>query len=144
MSIEFFIKIKILTYILEKFAEAFKAKFEDNVIAYSERNLAIFEEGYNFYLPPKNLENEYKNIHNFLRALGISKASVNKEFSTLSPKELQCLDLIGAGFTIKEIAQKLLLSPRTIETHLNHIKTKTGICYKSELVKFYRSNQLIY
>lgn len=35
----------------------------------------------------------------------------------LSAREFQCVELLLQGFTAKEIAKRLFLSPRTVETH---------------------------
>ena len=51
----------------------------------------------------------------------------------LSLKECQCVRLLLGGHTAKEIASVLSLSPRTVETHLNNVKDKTGRSTKSEL-----------
>lgn len=44
----------------------------------------------------------------------------------LSAREHEIFNLVANGFTGKEIARELKLSPRTVETHLNTIKTKMG------------------
>ncbi|KJV90068.1 bacterial regulatory s, luxR family protein [Rickettsia bellii str. RML An4] len=41
---------------------------------------------------------------------------------------------------MKEIGSILNLSPRTVEHHLNSIKQKTGLLYKSQLVKEFIKN----
>ncbi|WP_342170115.1 helix-turn-helix transcriptional regulator [Rickettsia endosymbiont of Seladonia tumulorum] len=42
--------------------------------------------------------------------------------------------------SMKEIGSILNLSPRTVEHHLNSIKQKTGLLYKSQLVKEFIKN----
>lgn len=44
----------------------------------------------------------------------------------LSPRELMCLELTGATVSIKSIAQKLKLSPRTVESYLINVRNKLG------------------
>jgi two-component system, NarL family, response regulator NreC len=46
------------------------------------------------------------------------------------------LRLIALGYTTVEIARKLRLSPRTIETHRGHIHSKLGIRTRAELVRY--------
>jgi len=53
-------------------------------------------------------------------------------------REKQCLELMDKGYSLKEIGKELLLSHRTIETHINNIKHKTGYYYKHDLTKLYR------
>jgi DNA-binding NarL/FixJ family response regulator len=45
----------------------------------------------------------------------------------LSDRELQIFGLIGSGLSTREIADKLHLSPKTIDTHRDHIKRKIGV-----------------
>jgi DNA-binding CsgD family transcriptional regulator len=48
------------------------------------------------------------------------------QISTLSQRELEILSLIGQGLTSRVIAQKLFLSPDTVNTHRRNILRKTG------------------
>jgi DNA-binding NarL/FixJ family response regulator len=42
----------------------------------------------------------------------------------LTDRELEVLELIGKGREVREIAEQLRLSPKTVETHRTHIKEK--------------------
>ncbi len=52
---------------------------------------------------------------------------------TLSNRELEVFQLIGQGLTTKQIAEKLELSPKTVETHREKIKTKLKLANSIEL-----------
>lgn len=54
----------------------------------------------------------------------------------LTPREKEVLQLIVAGLTNLEIAEKLIISVRTVETHRAHIIDKLGIRRRSELVNY--------
>jgi two-component system, NarL family, response regulator NreC len=54
----------------------------------------------------------------------------------LSQREVEVLRLIALGHTSVEIACKLHLSPRTIETHRAHIHKKLGLKTRAELVRY--------
>jgi len=54
----------------------------------------------------------------------------------LSDRELEVLELIGKGLGSREIAEKLHLSIKTIESHREHIKTKLGLARAPELVSY--------
>jgi two-component system, NarL family, response regulator NreC len=54
----------------------------------------------------------------------------------LSPREVEVLRLIALGHTSVEIARKLHLSPRTIETHRANIHRKLGLATRAELVRY--------
>ncbi len=45
----------------------------------------------------------------------------------LSRRELEVATLVAEGHTNQQIAQKLVLSIRTVETHLSHVFTKLGV-----------------
>ncbi|MCI4671373.1 MAG: response regulator transcription factor [Bacteroidia bacterium] len=44
----------------------------------------------------------------------------------LSPREIEILQLIAEEHTTPEIAEKLFISPRTVETHRKHLMQKSG------------------
>ncbi len=54
----------------------------------------------------------------------------------LSDRELQVLELIGNGYASGEIAEKLHLSVKTIETHRENMKQKLKLGTGSQLVKY--------
>lgn len=47
--------------------------------------------------------------------------------TALTNRELEIFELIGRGVTTQQIANKLLLSPRTVETHRKNIKRKLNL-----------------
>jgi len=55
---------------------------------------------------------------------------------SLGDRELEVLELIGAGLGSREIAEKLHLSIKTIESHREHMKTKLGLTRAPELVSY--------
>lgn len=66
--------------------------------------------------------------------LGGEKPSVATD--KLTPREREVLRLIALGHTSVEIAHKLDLSPRTIETHRARIHRKLGLVTRAELVRY--------
>ena len=54
----------------------------------------------------------------------------------LSERELEVLRLIALGHTNSEIAEKLFLSTRTVETHRAHIQQKIRRTSRAELVRY--------
>ncbi len=59
-----------------------------------------------------------------------------KRILTLSPRELQILQLMTQGKTNKQISATLFLSLRTIEVHRAKVMTKLEVHNIAELVKF--------
>ena len=51
----------------------------------------------------------------------------------LTPQELQVARLVATGLTNRDVAARLFLSPKTIETHLGHVFRKTGVRTRAEL-----------
>ncbi len=56
--------------------------------------------------------------------------------STLTARETAVLRLTAAGYTNQEIAQKLGISPKTVDTYRQRIMEKLGLHRRSELVRF--------
>jgi DNA-binding CsgD family transcriptional regulator len=58
----------------------------------------------------------------------------NYIFKDITKRELECLTLLAQGLTAKMIAHSLKISSRTIEKHIENIKEKTGLKYKTEII----------
>lgn len=52
----------------------------------------------------------------------------------LTPREKQVLDRLVAGDTEREIARGLVISPKTVATHIQHILTKLGVHSRAQAV----------
>jgi two-component system, NarL family, response regulator NreC len=61
----------------------------------------------------------------------------------LTPREREVLRLIALGYTSVEIAQKLGLSPRTIETHRARIHRKLNLDTRAQLVRYALQHELM-
>jgi len=61
----------------------------------------------------------------------------------LSTREIEIMKLWGNSLTNKEIADKLFLSVRTVETHKNHIMQKLNLKTSVDMVKFGIKNNII-
>ncbi|GAA4931419.1 regulatory LuxR family protein [Actinomycetospora succinea] len=51
----------------------------------------------------------------------------------VTPREWQVLELVDQGLTNPQIAERLFLSPRTVETHVAALLAKTGLSRRAEL-----------
>ena len=47
--------------------------------------------------------------------------------AVLTQRELQILELLSRGVTVKQVASRLGLSPRTVETHISKLYRKLGV-----------------
>lgn len=55
---------------------------------------------------------------------------------SLSDRELQIIELVAAGLTNQEIAEKLDISKRTVDNHISNILTKTATENRVALVRW--------
>jgi DNA-binding CsgD family transcriptional regulator len=77
-----------------------------------------------------------------LRSLGGPVPRPDRDLETVPPRlralgvtgrELQVLCLLGEGLSNPEIAARLHLSRRTVETHVSHLLAKTGAAGRATL-----------
>ncbi len=57
------------------------------------------------------------------------------DLDSLTGREREVVHLVAEGLANKEIAQRMGISPRTVEGHLNHIFEKLGVPSRSALVR---------
>ena len=74
-----------------------------------------------------------KDIAQLIYDIKVSKSDVHIQ---LSKREQEVVELCSEGLTCHEIAERLFISPRTIETHKNAIFKKLGIHNSVELVRY--------
>jgi DNA-binding NarL/FixJ family response regulator len=72
-----------------------------------------------------------------------SKESKTGRLEILTPREREVCSLLAYGYTNAEIAQRLFISERTVETHRNNIMTKLNLKSRVELVRFAIDNGLL-
>jgi DNA-binding NarL/FixJ family response regulator len=68
---------------------------------------------------------------------------VGPTLGPISEREREVLQLLALGYTNQEIARKLYVSVRTVDTHRAHIMQKLGLSTRAELVLFALANGLI-
>jgi two-component system response regulator NreC len=61
----------------------------------------------------------------------------------LTPRETEILGLLALGYMNPEIADQLVLSVRTVETHRANIQRKTGISTRAELIAYALEHGLV-
>ena len=54
---------------------------------------------------------------------------------TLSDREMEVFQLIGQGYSTRQIAEKLNLSPKTIDSYREHLKVKLNLHSGADLVR---------
>jgi DNA-binding CsgD family transcriptional regulator len=56
-------------------------------------------------------------------------------WASLTPTEHEVARLVAEGLANKDIAARLFISPRTVQTHLTHVYTKLGLTSRVQLVQ---------
>jgi len=117
--------------------------------------------GANGYLPKDTSMNElleaintiYKGENYFNKDISdtILKSIINKSKSakenskneSLTKREMEIVSLVVEGLANKEIADKLFISVRTVDSHKNNIMQKLNLKSSVELVKYAIKNKLV-
>lgn len=105
---------------LKRFGEFFKEKAH-TIIREADQN--------KLFLPYH--ENKISKVENINSDFLITRSH---NFPKLTQRQRSCALLLVQGKTIKEIAVKFNLSPRTVETYINNLKSKLNCANKTELI----------
>ena len=68
-----------------------------------------------------------------IAALRQSRRRPAAGWESLTDAEMDVVRLVAAGMTNRQIAARLYLSPRTVQTHVSHIMRKLGVARRSEI-----------
>ncbi|HET6909660.1 MAG TPA: response regulator transcription factor [Mycobacteriales bacterium] len=74
---------------------------------------------------------------------GTAEAAADDELDQLTPREREVLRLIARGYTYREAAQELVLSDRTIETHVSSVLRKLQLSNRRELARWAAGRRLL-
>jgi DNA-binding NarL/FixJ family response regulator len=80
-----------------------------------------------------------KMLDGILDSNTVKTEPVEPELNQLTPRELDVLNLIGAGSTNREIAQQLYISEGTVKTHITHIFNRLNLRNRSQLAVYANS-----
>lgn len=81
--------------------------------------------------------------HMISNYVGRTPAEIQDPLSLLTLREREVCQFLAYGHTNAEIAEKLFLSDRTVETHRNRVMHKLGLKTRAELVRFAIDNGLL-
>ena len=73
----------------------------------------------------------------------LTDSQADDDDDPLSARQIEILKLWGDGFSNQEIADKLFISVRTVETHKNHIMQKLNLKSTVDLVKYAIKSNII-
>ncbi len=85
-----------------------------------------------FYLSPAAQSMMVGDYLQRVKAGGEEKDSYND----LTEREREILKLVAEGLTNNQIAEKLIISPKTVDTHRTHVMDKLNLHSRAELVKY--------
>ena len=78
-----------------------------------------------------------------LDAFRSGAAPIDPELDVLTPREREVLQLIARGYRYKEIAARLHLSVKTVETHVSAVLRKLQLSNRHELTRWAAERRLI-
>ena len=76
-------------------------------------------------------------------AAGSPAVSEDPELDQLTPREREVLRLIARGYAYKEVARRLGLSVKTIETHVSSVLRKLQLSSRHELTRWANDRKLL-
>ena len=85
---------------------------------------------------PQQFLDAINHIHRLARerfSAAQARAQLQRQMDRLSGREAEVLDLLARGYTSKEIAQKLIISPKTVDVHRANVMHKMGARSAAEL-----------
>jgi DNA-binding CsgD family transcriptional regulator len=88
-----------------------------------------------------------RRVRSRLRELGVRRRLDTAEPETegwgaLTASELSVARLVAEGLTNREVAERLFVSPHTVNSHLRHVFTKLGINSRVELARLANDNEM--
>jgi DNA-binding NarL/FixJ family response regulator len=73
----------------------------------------------------------------------LGRAAGDVELDSLTPREREVLQLIARGYRYKEIAARLHLSVKTVESHVSAVLRKLQLSSRHELTRWAAERRLI-
>jgi DNA-binding CsgD family transcriptional regulator len=87
-----------------------------------------------------------RRVRSRLRDLGVRRRIVTAEaeltgWAAITGSELAVVRLVAEGLTNREVAERLFVSPHTVNSHLRHVFAKLGINSRVELARLARDHE---
>ena len=127
----------VITKLMELGANSYLVKTSDAEVIYEAIKTCHHQEFFFNALTNKAL------LNNLRQKNAVSSFKVVQDEATLTDKEITILRLMCEEKTTREIAEAVELSPRTIESIRDKLKTKTGTKSTAGLIMFAVNNNLL-
>lgn len=82
-------------------------------------------------------------LKQYINKIKTTETNQDLGINALSSRQIEVLKLWGESYSNQEIADKLFISQRTVETHKNHIMVKLNLKTSVDMIKFAIKNNLI-
>ncbi|MBN9565853.1 MAG: helix-turn-helix transcriptional regulator [Alphaproteobacteria bacterium] len=79
-----------------------------------------------------DFDGQYKEL---LDVFSVNNAVIFCEGMLLTPRQVECVVYMMLGKSSKEIAKTLMISQRTVEAHISHLKSKLNVNFKSAIIE---------
>ena len=66
----------------------------------------------------------------------VQSGAETDSYRTLSERQREVLKLTAEGYTSQQIAERLILSPKTVDTYRQRVMDKLNLHHRAELVKY--------
>jgi DNA-binding CsgD family transcriptional regulator/PAS domain-containing protein len=97
--------------------------------------------GVSIYKNDQNSLNHLQKVYGNISKQTTKNNQAEQRLSILTAREQECLALIAKGKTAKMAGRELNLSSRTVETYLEHAKTKLGCFSRDGLIEIFWQGQ---
>lgn len=81
-------------------------------------------------------------LDSFTGRSNIPEPQLDPELDSLTPRELEVLRLLARGYTYREIAEDLVISIKTVETHASNVLRKTQQSNRNALTRWAHRRQI--
>ena len=73
----------------------------------------------------------------------VAVADVDEDLDRLSEREREVMRLIARGYAYKEVARELVISIKTVETHVSSVLRKLQLSNRHELTRWAAARRLV-
>ncbi|WP_084351150.1 response regulator [Millisia brevis] len=81
-------------------------------------------------------------LDSFTGRSAVPEPQLDPELDSLTPRELEVLRLLARGYTYREIAERLVISIKTVETHASNVLRKTQQSNRNALTRWAHRRRL--